>query len=265
MYKRKRELKLSPSALGDFKTCPRCFWFDKIHGIKNPRGIFPSLPGGMDRQLKKYYDDCRENKTLPLELEDKVPGNLYQNFDDIDRFRSPFGRGLCVTIEGITLTGGLDDLLYDEETKLYSIIDYKTRASEPKEGATEQYYQTQGDCYDLMLNSNGMQTTHKAYFAYYFPNGVKHLRNDVVGVYFKCEPVEISTDPDRALKLSQAAIQCLRSGEMPEPSKDCEMCKHIEKRTAMQDMIEHADEVKSDEQVEKPNPKAPDTEDDIRF
>ena len=50
---------LSPSQLGLFKECPRCFWMGKVKGIGRPRGIFPSLPGGMDNVIKPHFDRYR--------------------------------------------------------------------------------------------------------------------------------------------------------------------------------------------------------------
>ena len=63
---------LSPSALGLFKNCPRCFWLEKVKNIKRPRGIFPSLPGGMDAVIKTYFDTFRAKKELPPELDGKI-------------------------------------------------------------------------------------------------------------------------------------------------------------------------------------------------
>ena len=47
---------LSPSALNLFLECAKCFWLEKNRGIHRPAGAFPSLPGGMDAVLKKYFD-----------------------------------------------------------------------------------------------------------------------------------------------------------------------------------------------------------------
>ncbi len=67
-------IKLSPSTIGLFLECPYCFWlqFNKI--IHGPRGIFPSLPSGMDTVIKRYYDIYREREALPPEIEGKVNG-----------------------------------------------------------------------------------------------------------------------------------------------------------------------------------------------
>ena len=60
--------KLSPSTLNVFLDCPRCFWLDKVKNIKRPRGIFPSLPSGMDRAIKVHFDSFRTKGILPPEL-----------------------------------------------------------------------------------------------------------------------------------------------------------------------------------------------------
>ena len=51
-----RNIRLSPSTLNLFLECPRCFWLHINKRIQRPRGIFPSLPGGMDLVIKDYFD-----------------------------------------------------------------------------------------------------------------------------------------------------------------------------------------------------------------
>jgi len=41
-------IRLSPSTLNVFLECKKCFWLAQVKDIHRPRGIFPSLPGGMD-------------------------------------------------------------------------------------------------------------------------------------------------------------------------------------------------------------------------
>src|SRR3989344_4511673 len=49
----KMTYKFSPSSLSLLKDCPRCFWLNFNKNIKRPDSIFPSLPSGMDKILKK--------------------------------------------------------------------------------------------------------------------------------------------------------------------------------------------------------------------
>ncbi len=51
-----KRTRLSNSRLGLYTECPRCFWLDMNAGIKRPDTIFPSLPGGLDAQFKRYFD-----------------------------------------------------------------------------------------------------------------------------------------------------------------------------------------------------------------
>lgn len=83
-----KEIALSPSALNLFKDCPRCFWLEKVRGIKRPRGIFPSLPGGMDRVIKVYFDHFRAKRMLPPELQISVfEGiSLFDNLPQLERW-----------------------------------------------------------------------------------------------------------------------------------------------------------------------------------
>ena len=103
---------LSPTALGTFKNCPRCFWLEKTKNIKRPRGIFPSLPGGMDAVIKTYFDKFREGGTLPPEIADHVEGQLVPDQALLDKWRN-WRVGLSYEAKGlgVTLSGGLDECL----------------------------------------------------------------------------------------------------------------------------------------------------------
>lgn len=217
-------IRLSPSSLSDFKKCPLLFWLDKHHDLKMPRGAFPSLPGGMDRVLKGYYDRHREAGVVPQELLGKIPATLGLFKDQAQLKKWRFWKsGLAVDLgAGRVVSGALDDLLYDPAADLYAVIDYKTRGAIWKPGATEEYYGTQADTYDLMLTANGRKTTGKAYFAYYWPKdtigATAAATADVparVDFSFDADVVQIATDTARAGELAIKAFECLE-GPMPE-------------------------------------------------
>ncbi|MCX5657477.1 MAG: hypothetical protein NTZ48_04540, partial [Candidatus Omnitrophica bacterium] len=151
------KIRLSPSALNLFLDCPRCFWLEKVKGIKRPRGIFPSLPGGMDSVIKVYFDRYRIKGELPPEIKGKVEGKLIPEEKTLKKWRSWRSTDLCYEDKAInaSLSGALDDCLIEEG--FYIPLDYKTRGYELKEGS-ENYYQVQLDCYCLMLESKGYRT-----------------------------------------------------------------------------------------------------------
>src|SRR3989344_1594160 len=74
--------KLSPSSLGLFEECPRCFWLDKHEKWSRPEGIMASLMSGMDKVLKHHFDRFRDKGLLPPELCDHDHCNDMKLFDN---------------------------------------------------------------------------------------------------------------------------------------------------------------------------------------
>lgn len=210
-----RHFDLSPSTLGLFKNCPRCFWLHINRGHRRPNGIFPSLPGGMDLVIKKYFDKYRGS--LPPEIDGKVRGTLFADTEKLRLWRF-WKTSLKLHIDNATLYGAFDDVLVDGN--LYIPLDYKTRGSAPKD-ETNNFYEHQLDLYALLLEGNGYKTDKEAYLVYYFPLEVSE--NGVVR--FEVEPKKVEIDTERGKKLFLDAIALL-DGSEPESHQDCEFCNY---------------------------------------
>jgi len=213
-----KEIRLSPSSLNLFLECPRCFWLQINEGIHRPRGIFPSLPGGMDLVIKDYFDKYREKGELPPEIQGKIEGKLLHDHKLLNKWRN-WRTGLQYKDEdlNVVLFGALDDCL--EDNGKYMPLDYKTRGSAPKDGDSEKYYGNQIDCYALLLEENGYPVGEFGYLIYYYPKEVKE--NGVV--VFDIKPIELKIDPERARKTIWDAIKLL-SGPIPPHHSECEYC-----------------------------------------
>lgn len=212
---------LSPSTLNIFLDCPRCFWLHINRNIKRPRGIFPSLPSGMDLVIKAYFDKYRIKGNLPPEIIGKVKGRLFADTKIIGKWRSWKDTNLIYEDNSLnaTLSGVLDDcLIYDN---FYIPLDYKTRGSELIEDPRK-YYQTQLDCYCLILESSGFKTNGLAYLLYFWPTEV--MENGIVK--FKVEPIRVETNIESAKVKFRNAVICLGQ-EMPLASLNCEYCKLV--------------------------------------
>jgi hypothetical protein len=218
-------IKLSPSSLNVFLECPRCFWFDKVKGLKRPRGIFPSLPGGMDRVIKTHFDGFRARKMLPPEIggpaldgikpyEDQVRLELWRNWKTGLEYRDA---------DGSVLGGALDDLLVQDAR--YIPFDYKTKGSVTTEEDAVRYYQNQLDCYALLLHENAMPTAGFAFLLYYSPKCVGEKGN----VLFELQVVKIATDYERARATFRRAVALIQ-GPLPAPVASCEYCGFLERR-----------------------------------
>src|SRR3989338_5991585 len=120
------KIRLSPSTLNVFLECPKCFWLGQAKEIHRPRGIFPSLPGGMDLLIKKYFDKYRAIEKLPPEIDGKIDCELFLDQELLNKWRS--WRSALVYEDpesGAVLSGMLDDL--GVKGRQFVPLDYKTR------------------------------------------------------------------------------------------------------------------------------------------
>ena len=207
---------LSASTLKLFQECPRCFWMHINRKIERPRGPFPSLPSGIDRVLKGYFDTYRKQGTMPPLIQGKLEGRLATNaltlgFNDAEAHARLWGK--------------LDDCVELPDERL-APLDHKTRASAPDDlSYTQKYYQFQMDVYTLLLERNGYRTSRSAYVVYYFPiEGVLHQ-----GFPFGVAVHHVATDPEAAYRVFLGACRTL-AGPRPEADAACAFCRWAESR-----------------------------------
>jgi CRISPR/Cas system-associated exonuclease Cas4 (RecB family) len=208
-------IKISPSGISYLMECPRCLWLQVNENVRRPRGIFPSLPGGMDLVIKSYFDKYRGS--LPPELERQIDGVLMDDVSLLNRWRNwRIGLEYQDKERDAVLCGALDDCVTRDQKvgpknqTFYMPLDYKTRGFPPQEGASEIYYQHQLDAYTLLLSENGKRVGDYAYLVYYYPKEVKERGE----VQFEVKPVKIQTDTERIRKMFRDAVDLLR-GELP--------------------------------------------------
>jgi len=209
--------KLSPSGLSLFSDCSRCFWLDYNKDISRPTAIFPSLPSGMDRVLKAYFDSFRKKGKLPPEL--AKLGNGVTLFDDeslLDVWRNNFKGIRWSDEEGNVLRGAVDEIL--KKGNLLIVLDFKTRGF-PIKKDTHESYQDQLNIYNFLLRKNGLETEEYAYLLFFHPKKMKSG-----GVAFHSELVKVRISPKNAEKLFKDALKVLK-GRMPKSAKDCKYCK----------------------------------------
>ncbi len=218
-----KPIKLSPSSISLFLECPRCFWLNKIKGVRRPSGPFPSLPSGMDKILKVHFDKHRNDKTPPEEVDGLVKGHLYQDTEKLKIWQSNF-KGLQYTDpkSGFILMGALDDLFVTSDEK-YAPLDFKTRGF-PKKNDTHEHYQHQMDIYSFLLEKNNMKPADFAILIFYHPISVDAKHH----VEFAPEPMKVPIDRKHGEKIFMDAVKCLQGKE---PKETCEWCRRNENDT----------------------------------
>jgi len=208
--------KLSPSGLSLFSDCPRCFWLDYNKDISRPAFIFPSLPSGMDRILKAYFDSYRKKGQMPPELF-MIKGARLFNDKELDVWRSNFKGVRWTDNEGNLFRGAVDEIL--EKGGRLIVLDFKTRGF-PVKKDTHEHYQDQLNIYNLLLRKNGYKTEDYAYLLFVHPTKMQKKGK----VIFHLDLIKVKTSPKDAEKLFNKALKVLK-GKMPKASKDCEYCK----------------------------------------
>jgi hypothetical protein len=214
------DYQFSASTLNIFNNCPRCFWFDVNKDIKRPRGIFPSLPGGIDKVLKPYFDLHRKNHTLPEGLADLPEGaKLFPDIELINKWRD-WRTGLTYTSkQGVKIIGALDDCL--QIGGFVAPLDYKTRGSAPRDnGDSQKYYGLQLSLYSFLLKEYGLKVTGKGYLIYYYPTKA----GDLTRIEFSTKMVVIDAQPKHFIDIMVAAIKVLKSDKPPDMTVGCEHC-----------------------------------------
>ncbi|OGZ98484.1 MAG: hypothetical protein A3C07_02645 [Candidatus Sungbacteria bacterium RIFCSPHIGHO2_02_FULL_47_11] len=214
-------IKISPSGISYLMECPRCLWLQVNENVRRPRGIFPSLPNGMDNVFKKYFDEYRTRGELPPEIDGKVEGVLYN--DDLKRFNQwreiNFGKGGMRTqfpeIE-VELYGAIDELLVSPDGKFVP-FDFKTRGYPTKED-THEHYRTQIDLYALLFKQNNMEPADYGYLLFFWPEAY-HLGT----ANFKTDLVKIDVSPSRGYSVLKHVREIV-SGPQPQAHQECEYC-----------------------------------------
>lgn len=230
-----KQVSLSPSKLNVFNDCPRCFWDANTAKVPKPRGIMASLPGGMDLIMKDYVDQFRGK--LPPGLEGRLPGALFADQERMKKWRY-WGTGPTYfdNEHQIKLIGALDDCLVDGD--IYIPLDWKTKGSEPDDDGS-QYYQTQLDCYNLMLEAQGLKVRDEGWLVYIYPelamdnsqivriDGAEtHTTPLSIQVIFGLKPFKLECSRERAKEIVIKAAECLR-GPRPKSSLRCEHCQYL--------------------------------------
>lgn len=225
MRKDPKEIQLSPSKLSLFLECPRCFYLQEKVGIRRPEFHFPSLPRGIDTQIKKYFDKNREDPSFLFDIlkEENVELVRKEVVEVIRNWQKFFFTPIIQNTK-INFCGEMDDCLMKKvnNKKIYHPIDFKTRGFPMKED-TSKLYQLQLDCYGLLLEKNNYPAGEYALILYFIP---KELRDNLLEFDIEVEKVKI--DPGRAYKTLEEAVKLLLSDELPGSNEKCGFCLYLE-------------------------------------
>ena len=213
------DYQLSASKLNFFREDPQAFWLEHQVGIKRPESIVAQITNGLDRAIKSLYD--RHRGGLPPMLVGQVPGVLHPDLALVKKWRhwrsglqseltvchDPDGRPLADPVT-VRLIGALDDVLMIDGA--VASLDTKTKGSASTTDGRE-WYELQGDVYELLFELNTIPRTGKSYWNHVWPVGC----DDGTQVAFANRVFVLNASAERARRAIVEAVACLRSPAMP--------------------------------------------------
>ena len=241
IYKPKQteDFKLSRGKFSDFLSCPRCFYMDRVLGLAEPGMPGWALNSATDELLKKEFDECREKQ---------IPHRLFKSYglehvvpfkhEEMDAWRDSMRRGLIHRFENsnIILSGGVDDIWQDTNTKELIVVDYKSQASSEKvetesylAGVYHEGYKIQMDFYNYLLQGMGFKTSATSYFL--VVNADKTVNGFHGNMKFSETLIPYKNDTSWIPQRIKDMIYVINQEIVPERHESCENCAYARERS----------------------------------
>ena len=182
LYDKKSDspFKISRSKFSNFLSCKRCFYLDRVIGLKEPSMPGWSLNITVDELLKKEFDQYRKvQKPHPMMIRHNLNFIPFQH-KDLDVWRNSLKGGISYVDENLNLVihGGIDDIWFDLDNKKLVVVDYKAQSTNYPV-STQSYlnsewhlnYKLQMDIYVHILRKMNFNVSDLSYF--YVCNGEK--------------------------------------------------------------------------------------------
>ena len=224
----KELFRLSRSKIDLFLNCPRCFYLDRKLGVAQPPGYPFSLNSAVDKLLKKEFDIHRANGTQHPLMKHYGVDAIPLAHEKLDEWRDSLRGGITLQIDGsnVVVTGGVDDIWVSPQ-KEYIIVDYKATSKEEEVTLDADWqigYKRQMEIYQWLFRKNGFKVSKTGYFVYCNGNTDKEAFDARLEFDIKLLPYE--GDDSWVEGVIFDAIECLKSGKLPQSGVDCDFCKY---------------------------------------
>jgi hypothetical protein len=227
--------KISRSKFSNFLDCARCFYLERVKGLKDPSMPGWSLNSAVDELLKKEFDEYRKlQKPHPFILKNNLKFIPFQH-EQMDHWRNALSGGVSYLDENtnIQLHGGLDDIWFDLDKKELVVVDYKAQSNNTPvetvaylESQYHQGYKVQMDVYVHILRKMKFKVSDTAYFL--VCNALKTPKKFDAKLHFDLTLVPYKTDTSWIESKIVEMKKTLELKEVPEVNKHCEKCMYLD-------------------------------------
>tara|TARA_B100000579_G_scaffold431620_1_gene446982 strand:- start:2404 stop:3171 length:768 start_codon:yes stop_codon:yes gene_type:complete len=227
--------KISRSKFFNFLTCKRCFYLDRVKGLKEPSSPPYTLNNTVDELLKKEFDKYRdEQKPHPIMIKHNLSFVPYKH-SDLDTWRNSLKGGISYLDEknNLIIHGGIDDLWFDLKEKKLVVVDYKAQSSNHPitissylESHWHTSYKKQMDIYVHILRKMNFKVSDLSYF--YVCNGKKTNDKFDNKIEFSTTLIPYRVDTSWIENKIIEMKKVLNLDEPPKIDSTCEKCAYLE-------------------------------------
>ena len=226
--------KISRSKFSNFLSCKRCFYLDRVIGLKEPSMPGWSLNITVDELLKKEFDQYRKiKKPHPMMTRHNLNFIPFQH-KDLDVWRNSLRGGISYLDEKLNLIihGGIDDIWFDLDNKKLIVVDYKAQSTSYPV-STQSYlnsewhlnYKLQMDIYVHILRKMNFDVSDMSYF--YVCNGEKTNNQFENKMDFKTTLVPYNTNTIWIEDKLKEMKEVLNLDSPPGVQPTCEKCAYL--------------------------------------
>jgi len=225
---------ISRSKFSNFIDCPRCFYLDRVKGLKEPSMPGWALNSAVDDLLKKEFDKHRKAKTPHPIMKEYQLNYIPFDHPDIDKWRQSLSSGISYLDKdtNLIIKGGIDDVWFNINTEELVVVDYKAQSSSTPveaisylENKFHQGYKRQMDIYVHILRNMDFKVSNTTYFL--VCNGEK--TNDFFEnrIDFKTVLVPYVSDTSWVTVKINEMKKVLDNDEIPDYNINCESCVYL--------------------------------------
>jgi len=232
------DFQVSRGKFDNFLTCPRCFYLERVSGLKEPDMPGWALNSLTDSLLKVEFDQCRSKGESHRILKAKGLDHIIPyNHPEMDQWRDSLRHGIKTRHKdtNIILQGGVDDLWIDTKTEEIIVVDYKSQAKNDEVVAWKylsnvfhQGYKRQMDFYNYVLQQNGYKTSKTSYFL--VVNGEFQESGFNGAMKFTEHLIPYENDTSWIEDKVDEMIACMNSTSVPPITESCENCAYARER-----------------------------------
>jgi len=223
--------KISRSKFSNFLDCERCFYLERVKGLKDPSMPGWALNSAVDELLKKEFDHYRKlQKPHPFIIKNNLNLIPFQH-ENIDYWRDALRGGIAFTDADTNLEihGGVDDIWFNPDNDELVVVDYKAQSKNETvetdaylENQYHQSYKVQMDIYVYILRQMKFKVSDITYFL--VCNGLKTPDKFDATLHFDLTLVPYKTDDSWVKNKIIDMKKVLDAKEVPVLNKSCEKC-----------------------------------------